>query len=180
MRQFFTAPPLALMSEAVIAGNSPAVIWMDSESEPRTAFLWDKTHCLYLAGDADNKATNRALRELITEEILHNLRQLGIFKVYYSSTEWEHHISDIFQRVSLTLRERSLLTLEQFNAYDWRARVPEGFSVRHIDVLLLANQSLKNVQSVTAEIESCWPSLLHFFRRGFGFCLLLGSDEIVC
>jgi RimJ/RimL family protein N-acetyltransferase len=167
-----------LVIKGVLAGNSPAMIWVDNLHKPGTAFMWDRAHCFYLAGSLDNSLFNRALREFVTDELLPQsvAHHQGVVKVLYSAQEWEKHIAEIFQNISLRRMDRSIYTLEQVKGY---SKIPEGCRIARIDEALLSNTTLENIQDVRSEIESCWPSLKRFLNNGFGFCLQW-DDEIVC
>lgn len=177
----FQGPQLSLVIDAATAGNSPNTIWVDNVAQPKTALLWDNAHCYYLVGAADNPELNQALASFVTESLVPEAatRDLGVFKVYYSSEGWEDAIRLIFESPSLTKLERSFYTFDQVKLSNWREWLPNGGYVRSIDQRLWANPRLKNLQAVTEEIESGWHSLRSFLEKGFGFCLLL-ADEIVC
>jgi hypothetical protein len=55
LRSLFNLPHLGFVMDAITAGNSPGAIWVDDPTAPRSAFVWDTTHSLYLGGDANNQ-----------------------------------------------------------------------------------------------------------------------------
>lgn len=179
VQSLFEGPHLALVIDAVIAGNSPGSIWVDDVAHPRAALLWDKAHCFYLVGAADNAEFNQTARQLVAEKLLPEAiaRHIGIFKVYYTSQDWERHTGIIFENISLAKMERVFYTFGELKIRDWRDEVPDGFSVRRIDQTLLADTGLKNLEAVIDEIESCWNALGDFLEHGFGFCMV-SADEI--
>lgn len=61
IRHLFAAEHLALVIDAVIAGNSPARVWADDPAAPQTAMVWDGAHSLYLAGAVDHQRQPGAL-----------------------------------------------------------------------------------------------------------------------
>lgn len=180
-RPLFHRQNLAFVIEAVIAGNSPAIIWVDHAANPSAAFLWDRAHCLYLVGAKENKEFTRNVIELISGQLFPEARSQGLtlFKVYYSDIEWEPKIPVIFPQVSLRKMDRVLYTFDHLTEEDGKHRLLEGFQLHLIDHSLLANLKLENIQFLIEEIESCWPSLACFLENGFGFCLLK-DQEIVC
>jgi RimJ/RimL family protein N-acetyltransferase len=180
-RALFLGPHLELVIDAVIAGNHAGTIWVDDVAHPNTALMWDHSYSYYLAGAADNGGANEALARLVTERLFPEARarQLGVFKVYASSGEWEQPLEMLFPNSSLVRRGRVFYTFSQLKVPDWRERVPEGFSVRRIDRETLEAAALKNVAAVTEEIELMWNFVEAFLRRGFGFWMVAG-DEIVC
>src|SRR6266851_5642874 len=64
---FFSLPHLSLVIRAVIIGNSPARVWVDTEVRPRVALLWDRRHCIYLTGDTESPTRRDLLRGFLAE-----------------------------------------------------------------------------------------------------------------
>ncbi|HEX8681527.1 MAG TPA: GNAT family N-acetyltransferase [Ardenticatenaceae bacterium] len=180
-RALFLGPHLELVIDAVIAGNHAGTIWVDDLAHPSTALMWDHSYSYYLAGAADDAEVNEALARLVTERLFPEARarQIGVFKVYAASGEWEQTLEMLFPNRSLVRRWRVFYTFSCLKVPDWRKRVPDGFSVRRIDRETLEASALKNVAAVTEEIELMWNSVEAFLRRGFGFWMVAG-DEIVC
>lgn len=179
LHHLFDQPQLGFVVDAMQAGNSPAKIWVDDVTAPRSAFLWDKTHSLYAGGDTGNADFNDGLRQLIDDVILPEAERedLGMFKVYANQPEWVTLLWNGTGELQKGKR-RSLFVL---NADDYQPAnaLLENFSLHPITPELLNNLSLKNIDNLREEIGSCWNSLDQFLAAGFGFCLLHGSDEIV-
>jgi RimJ/RimL family protein N-acetyltransferase len=169
-------PHLALVSEAMIAGNSPAAIWVDNVDAPCTAVLWDTTHSVYLIGDADCVALDDFVKEYLLPQA--SDKRLGILKLYYDDPQWQARIPHLFRGVELIERERAFFTLRQPAV--GAPAVPEGFRIQAITPTLLASPSLRNAEFVIEEILACWPSLERFWQNGFGFCLIGDEEEIAC
>lgn len=181
VHSLFKGSHLHLVIDAVVEGNSPGLIWVDDVTSPKTAFMWDKAYCYHLAGSADNGKFNTALKEFINQKIVpeaiaHNR---FIFKVYYSSEDWEREIEVMFMHTSLKKRERVLYNFEKLRIPDWKDRIPPGLCIKPIDEKLLKKTNLENVTDVVNEIESCWNSVDGFLRNGFGFCLV-DDQAIAC
>lgn len=170
-----------VVARAVIAGNSPGTIWVDNIAQPKSSLMRDNEYCYYLVGDADNTAFNTGLQKLLTEQIAPEAlaKGTGIFKLYYSSPQWESKVESIFEAVKFTRRERSLFAFDRPILPDWKAKLPASASVRLIDADLLGSTDLGNLQHVVNEIHSTWASLDDFLSIGFGYCLLL-DNQIAC
>ena len=189
VRPLFAALHLGLVLDAVLAGNSPGVMWAGDTGSPRSVLLWDKGHCFYLAGAADNVALNAEWAERLRREVLPQAaaRGLSVFKVHYSDAEWEEPAAGLFRNLALTRRTRAFYTLGTWAAGPARSTaeplgpigVPEGLVLQPIDRALLADRELVHRGELVAEIESMWPSVGRFLDYGFGLCLLRGK-EIVC
>lgn len=181
VRPLFQGLHLNLVISAVIEGNSQGRIWVDDVINPKTAFMWNKEHCYYLAGYENNDEFNLALEKLITEKITPEAieHDFLLFKLYYTSDSWENKIDVIFKNKFPVKMDRRFYTFKQLKIADWKDRIPSGFCMKRIDEKLLERTSLKNINKVTNEIKSSWNSVADFLRNGFGFCLLHG-DGIVC
>jgi hypothetical protein len=170
VRHLFSAEHLALVVDAIAAGNSPARVWTDDLVTPRTAVAWDGAHCVYLVGAAGHGA---ACRELFEREIAP--AGWGIFKLYAS----EASAGAVFTGYPLRRRDRVLYRGDGPAGAGWRQRIPAGFQVSAIRDQLPELRMLGNFAAVTAEIRSCWISMTDFLRAGFGFCAH-DTGTIVC
>ncbi|HEX2906181.1 MAG TPA: GNAT family N-acetyltransferase [Phototrophicaceae bacterium] len=177
VRPLFIGQHLELVIDGIIAGNSPVLIWVDDLARPRTAYIWDKFHCHYLAGNPHNATFNAELCGLIAEQLLPTITPPVFVKVTYTP-EWEPHVPALFPAIELKLYPRVFLTLNNFNGSEWRRRIPDGFTMQPINAALLGNTSLNHVTEVLAEIRQCWPSVEQFLANGFGFCLVHHQEEI--
>jgi RimJ/RimL family protein N-acetyltransferase len=171
IRPLVSGQHLTLMTEAMIAGNSPARIWVDDPDAPRSAYIWDRGHCHYLAGAAANAQFNDAVHRLIIETVAPAIlaQGSGFFKVYSTSSDWDAALAGIHGPWPLKQRARVFYGLDQAHVSDWRSRLAAGFQVQRIERTLLTQRSLQNVQWLVEEIESCWPSLDLFLEKAFGF-----------
>jgi RimJ/RimL family protein N-acetyltransferase len=180
LRPLFNLPHLGFVVDAMQAGNSPATIWVDDLNEPRSAFIWDTSHSLYFAGNADNPAFNAAVHTLIADTILPEgrARQLGIFKIYSTSDVWTAQIPEMLQTGSLPVRERTLFRLEPPSATPQSPQLLPEFHIQPINRDLLADPARVNAENVLEEIGSCWTALDRFYAQGFGFCVVTDTGEI--
>jgi hypothetical protein len=73
-----------------------------------------------------------------------------------------------------------LYHLESLRVPDWRERIPEGFSIKQIDQILLHRTELTHLDQLLGEIHQMWLSVNRFLQQGFGFCALKEDREIAC
>lgn len=172
----FTEPHLNLVVTSMVEGNSRGEMWVDEVDSPQKAFIWDRRYCYYLAGHAHDEEFNKSVEKVFTEVIIPEVvrRAHSVFKVYYTSDEWEPVIEDMLKE------KHPLKRVRQFYAFKkvkngWK--IPPGCSVVQIDGNLLES-TLKNVEYVTGEIESMWNSVSDFLKKGFGFCLVCGNEIV--
>lgn len=179
-RPLFPGQHLSLVMEAVIAGNSPGELWVDARESPQSALLWDRAHGFYLAGVASNSDFNREAGRLLAQDLLPQAsgRGIRIIKVYPAGSSWEPLAPTLFPGVPLEWNERVFYRLASLKITHWQERIPPGFSLAPLEQSLLQRTSLKNIEAVIEEIQSCWNSLDLFWKYGFGYCLYR-ADEVV-
>jgi len=167
-----------IVLNAIVAGNTSGRLWVDDVIAPNTMLMWDEGPILGLAGDESNGKCNKELDKLINRGIAPAAiaRGNGGFKMFYSDG-WEEVVGRLFKDLSLQTRDRVIFLLDKLKDEDWRDRIPDGCSVRQIDVELLRSDYLMNIERVKEEIACCWTSVGHFLNEGFGFCLIT-DDKI--
>lgn len=163
----FEAEHLALVIDAMAVGNSPATVWVDDDTAPRAAAIWDRAHSLYLAGGADGVGEFGAA---ISQHVA--AARPGLVKVYATD-------GAALAGRPLDRRERVFYRGGQLRIPGWRSRLPAGLRISSIGTAIGQLAALGNFADVAAEIESCWPSMADFRRAGFGFCAHDG-ELIVC
>jgi hypothetical protein len=170
VRHLFGAEHLALVIDAVIAGNSPAEVWADNLAGPRGALVWDRAHSIYFAGSADPA---EPWRELFRREIAPAGR--GIVKLYTT----EEAANAILARQALNRRERVFYRGGRPRLPGSSPRLPAGFKISSISDRFAGLAALTNFTDLIAEIESGWNSVDDFRRAGFGYCAH-NAETIVC
>ena len=181
LTSLFAVPHLSFVVDAMQAGSSPARIWVDDLDAPRSAFIWDTTHCLYAGGDASNPAFTDWLRGFIADTYLPTLEreQLGGFKLTLASPDWEDPLRAVFQPLELAKYPRVCYRLNPARIPPV-PELPPGYSLRPITRDLLTAADDPGVADLIEEIELCWPTRDRFFERGFGWVLYSDADGIVC
>ncbi|MFW9906154.1 MAG: GNAT family N-acetyltransferase [Candidatus Thorarchaeota archaeon] len=174
IRSFFTnSKHLNFTVDAVIAGNSPMRVWVDSEDTPKSAFLWDQAHCYYFGGAARNHAFCEAVENILKGTLIPTMidKNCEIFKIEYSSPEWEPILEKILRNTPPFKVLRKFFTLDTPLVPQWRDLLPSGFQIRRIDRKLFES-NIDNLQAIIDEINECWYSVDDFLANGFGFCLV--------
>lgn len=172
----FPQPHLSLVMEAIAAGNSPGIIWVDDDDHPQSAFIWDKAHCYYCGGDGSNEVFSDSIKKVLGRIVPEALnKKYDLFKVYYTSDTWKEEILTLFEKWKPEFRGRTFFALESVNRIN-NVSIPD-YHLHRIDDSLLKS-TLRNLEYILEEIESCWNSLSQFLSHGFGFCLS-HDDEII-
>ncbi len=181
LTSLFAPPYLSFVLDAQQAGNSPALIWVDDPHAPRSAFVWDTTHCLYAGGAADNASFNHWLRGFIADTYLPTLKRekLGGFKLTLASPDWEAPLRAAFHPLELSKYPRVCYRLNPA-LISPVPELPPGYSLRPITRALLTDGNDPGVADLIEEIELCWPTRERFFEHGFGWVLYSDADGLVC
>jgi len=87
-------------------------------------------------------------------------------------TGWVGVLPQIWVNEVARPHPRQHFVLRHLGLRDWRARLPNGFEVKRIDIALLAQDSMQNLNIVTRWIGNNWRSTQDFLEHGFGFCVL--------
>jgi RimJ/RimL family protein N-acetyltransferase len=176
---FFQEAHLALVVEAVAAGNSPGKFYADSPTDPEIALVWDRKHCLYLGGRTDTGKLVPEFRVNVQEEILPYMRGLGLEVARLAAPSgWEEAIEGLFPQLPSRRYLRGFYRMAGASKADWRAGVPQGMQVRQIDRDLLSEERRKNLPELKEEIRGGWKSQEDFLEKGFGFCMV-SEDELI-
>lgn len=172
--KLFTQLHLEFVVQAMIEGNSPAMVWMDDAGE--TALIWDKSQCLYLGGNLDHPR----LQETITNALLPLARPFNLLKISLTSDEQAANIPLLFPNFRQETYPRSLFRLHPSTVTRTAFETPEGFHIRLIDRDLLTDIQRPGHADLVGEIELCWVSQDRFLENGFGVCILDEAGAIVC
>jgi len=175
VRLLFLALEYHLASAAVLDGNNPGWVFVDDRSDPQTAFLSSPEGC-YLAGNPGNGAFNRALNDAIFGGQVFGWKPRALFLVCHPAG-WQRQLPVVlapYQPIALPRRHYVCRKV----MYDWRANVPEGFTVHRIDETLLNRPGLVLPDHVKNWAEGNWGSMADFLRHGFGFATMV-QEEIV-
>lgn len=175
VKPLFTGDHLALVIDAVIAGNSSGRIWADDTGQPANAFLWDGAQ-YYFAGDAANAGYLQALEALIATEIIARTcaERRSVYKLM-TTPAWDATAQTLFAVHAPARRQR--IFLKHHTVMDVGEHIPDGFTMQQIDGDLLAQRHLGHYDDLLEEI-TCWSSMEAFLQHGCGYCLLHG-EEIV-
>ena len=127
-----------LVISAVIDGNCPGKVYVDVRDNPRTALLWDHAEGeLYLAGYAHNEGFNRALNDCIRHQIRSyaqaHLPHLSEYTLYCDPEVWGAGLDVVLAGMNPMEHHRKLYVLKALKE-DWRARVPDGYTMVRIDL----------------------------------------------
>ena len=158
----------------VLNGNYPGRIYVDDVDKPQTAFLYS-SFWYFLTGNVNNDKFNQAIKVLIESEDFANdyvRGDKGMMFMAYHPAEWNNQVPSLFGGHPPFEVPRRRHLFEQIS-FDWRERIPEGFTVRRIDKNLLENDQLANIEGVRHWVNTYWGAAVDVFhQRGVGVCLM--------
>jgi RimJ/RimL family protein N-acetyltransferase len=157
---------------AILAGDTPADVYVDDRDAPRAALLLPfNRHRVYLAGPADLEEFNRDVAMLLAQRYAASQDQPegGECVVYYGDQSWDTTIDWIVPQGLTARHQRCYLRLDR-PLIAWRDRMPEAYLMRRIDDALLA-EAPRNADALIAEIHSESHSVEDFLAHKFGFCI---------
>lgn len=162
---------------AVLAGIQPGRVFADDPEQPRTAFVNMKKVWCFLAGEPGNDAFNQALNQAILEKRAIDQDTPAMLFTCHSG-DWGGQLAAVtvpHQPVPVRRRHYTCHKL----AYDWRARVPEGFFVHRLNETLLNRPGLKAPEEVVEIVEE-WRAITDERFDDFGFVAIHdASAEVV-
>jgi GNAT superfamily N-acetyltransferase len=168
-----------LTTMAVIDKTSPGRIFVDDPLDPRTAFMCT-VEGYYLAGAEDNDDFNTSLNELIFSMFAagDTVRKAEtVIAVSFHPESWEAKMPVILHGRSPLIAARRHYVCTRLGVDDWESRIPDGFSIRHIDERLLS-EPVDVPDHLTGWMQANWGSVPCFLERGFGCCMLHGRQII--
>jgi GNAT superfamily N-acetyltransferase len=179
VRSLFQGFDYSLSIHALIEGNNPGRIFVDSAERPRAALALTVEGTL-LAGDHGNPDTNAALRRLLREQIFTGKvfveDDWSVTLAVHPHT-WEAklpeliptHEADRLPRFHYLCRELKL---------NWHHHLPEGYAVRRIDHGLLTDPVLTIPEDIPGKIKTYWGTADHFVSKGAGFCVVHENEAV--
>jgi len=183
-RELLTPLDFHLVLQSILAGLTPATLYVDAVDQPTAVFGWSG-HRFFLAGRPDNAAFNAAVRNLFVNEIYpQSLTSdtLEAFVLVYAPG-WEAAIADLLHDKHPIRRMHQYYAITPADAdaaaaQDWRARTPPDFQVHAADAALLAQTHLANLDLLREEMCSERPSVPDFLARSFGYCAVHAGQTL--
>ncbi|MCB8928236.1 MAG: GNAT family N-acetyltransferase [Ardenticatenaceae bacterium] len=167
---------------AVLQQKSPGRVYLDSLDAPKSGFLVSLDRS-YLAGNPENQDFNRALRDELHATLLAGDRINPVnpeLVLTPDSPDWEPALADILA----DWRWPPVWGINQYYSFDtlrvnWRDSLPPGYTITHLDAVLLAEQGLSLPIHIVDSIRLGWENEANFLTNGFGMAALY-DEEMVC
>ncbi len=156
--------------QAVLEGSAPGRILVDRAQAPTSAFVWTRWGYYYLFGNPHNAPFVSALAQRLVDELLPASIAGGEPEpiLYPDGEGWKAHLTTLFRDRQVFEIYRRVHHLDRA-AFDrlpnWRAHIPDGFAIKHIDRALLAQTG------DMFGLGQTWASVDDFVEKGIGFAV---------
>lgn len=165
-----------LLIHAMLAGISPAIIYVDGLDAPQVALAWVKDKVV-LAG-APHIAAALAVQALLAGPFAAQTKAQGWGGfLLYSTPGWQEFINIISPGKQIIPATRLYYRLDA-RRQEWKTVVPPGLQLRHVDAALLTDTAIQNLDWVMEEMVSERPSIADFLDKSFGYCLVHESQIV--
>ncbi|NVM43430.1 MAG: GNAT family N-acetyltransferase [Candidatus Lokiarchaeota archaeon] len=157
----------------------PKQVFVDDIKNPQTAVIII-IPSLFFGGRADNEEFNKELRKMLYEDLLLIFKEKQLLEIdcYVSNNAWEKAVKSVLK--DPFLYNRYYYEIKELKLKHWRNLIPEGYSIKPVDLTLLENDYLKNFDWLIEEIEENWFPLEDGLKENRGFYLVREQEEIVC
>jgi len=162
------------MCAAVFEGVWPGRVWVDNVTTPNAGLLLTflsgggPAWC-FLAGDPHNHPFNTALNEAIFVDKIAG-KEVGTFLFTCHPGDWSGQLSRVGQpRQPAAMSRRHYICREL--AYDWRANLPDDYTIQPMETGLLKRDELQLPSAVKKTLGK-WRSIKGEKFQDYGFVVL--------
>ncbi len=158
---------------SVLAGIHPGNVFVDEPANPKTGLLitFFDEHAVwaFLVGNPTNKDFNQALQQAISEHKIIGKNTGALFFNCYPS-HWREQLPAIAAPHEAIPMRRKHYVARKID-FDWRARLPEGFSVERLEPSMLCRPDFYIPREVRATLGK-WQRMLRPNFQDFGFAIV--------
>ena len=178
LRPLFDPLAFNVQVSSILDGNTRGEIWADHPKNPTMAAIWDRILTVYVAGNYENSAFNRALGEWVESSVAPTARSYGdtYFNFYCHPPVWQAQLSNILMGYRAEPGTRCLHSFQVHLAVG--KPLPKGFSLHRVDDTLLARGDLEERDWLQAWITSFWHTNEDFLKKGVGFVALHQGNKV--
>jgi GNAT superfamily N-acetyltransferase len=142
--------------------------WVDDPSNPTAAQIIVGVFIFY-AGDANAKASEELLRNLLEDSL-----------VIVNAEEWKKrieavHKDSITKKIQRYAFEKNTAHLNRKHIGSFLSLLPQGYELRKIDSNIAYNPSL---QELSEDITSQFESIDHYISKGIGYCIFYNGQIV--
>lgn len=175
---FRQAPGQHLILESILAGVTPASVWVDDAAQPAAAMAVFQNK-LFVTGSSPNTAFSRELADLLACEIIPAAKRTGMeaLLIYPLATNWVKENLGFLQGAFPQFYADAA---RQYYAFDvgqntlprgWREMLPAGYRLRPVDAALLDDHHWQHIDYLREETQSERTSVADFLAHSFGVAL---------
>lgn len=189
--QLYVARPLFdvmaghhLILPSILAGHTPARVWVDDPTRPKAAAALFHNK-LYLLGSSGEPRFNARLAGLLVQEVFPQLREngAGVMLVFPAHHGWVEHYPALFGSAFARVYPDAQRQVYAFDAgknilAEWRGLLPQEYSLRPVDTALLQDDRWNSIDILREETQSERISVEDFLARSFGVCVTRGAELV--
>ncbi|MHB9132182.1 MAG: GNAT family N-acetyltransferase [Armatimonadota bacterium] len=165
----FTTPHQRLVYQALAAGNTRGVVWVDDAQHPANVCLWNGGHHFYFSGNADRQ-------EFAGVVAAHITCNSSFAVLHCASPGWKEALRDLFNTRAVRDAARRFYAFLSPTLTHQQPVLPAGYRIEPITRELFTGSALDHIDCVHDEITSMWNSVDDFLTRGFGYCAVQGNE----
>lgn len=160
-------------------GLTPGKVWVDHENSS-CFFIWEQVNGLfYLFGHPKDSSFYVELKQLLSDEVLPQLKQSGYETCTLLTTRAENNPvkNHLFRDIKTEKNMFNCFTLKwsSDNEHASMFEIPTGVTIRQMSSTLLDSGILNNADYVNELTEACWRDMKRYDKQGIGYCLIDGK-----
>lgn len=163
---------------SILDGNTKGRVFVDSAENPSVAVMWDGLIGIFLAGDPNQEAFNRSLKEWFAEGPypLAQSYHMDELAITFASTGWTAVLPALLNNYRLTLEPRRYFTHTGVPAMSHA--MDANYAVVPVTADLLAREDLQHRGFLEGWVLAYWPSMERFINTGIGYVTLADNNAI--
>lgn len=170
------APLPYLSIDSVIAGLTPATVYVDDIDKPKTAVIWFQ-HKVIIGGLVNDEFVAH-LRRFLDKQLRAEMQTKGTdWFMLMGTPAWQTHFPSLLPELKQKSVDRLYYRLDA-SEMEWKTAVPENLTLRPVDAALLQDSTLQNLAWVKEELVSERTSIADFLEKSFGYCVLHNQEII--
>ena len=175
LRPLFTPLPY-LNIDSVVAGLTPATVYVDEIEVPKTAVIWYQYKVIL--GGLVNEEMVANMHHFLDEQLRAEMQTAGLeWFMLIGIPAWQTHFPNLLPALKQKSADRLYYRLDA-SEMTWQTAVSQNLTLRPVDAALLADSTLQNLDWVKEELISERASIADFLDKSFGYCVL-HKQEII-
>ena len=170
------APLPYLNIDSVVAGLTPATVYVDEIEVSKTAVIWYQHKVV--VGGLVNEEMVANIHPFLDKQLRAEMQTVGLeWFMLMGTPAWQTYFPNLLPALRQKSADRLYYRLDA-SRMDWQTAVPQNLTLRPVDAALLADSTLQNLDWVKEELVSERASIADFLDKSFGYCVLHNQEII--